>query len=106
MEFLLSSAEFRVKDVAHGNPVYDTTDNKDEKYRVANSTYVSEGIVRFAQDVRRIFREADIMFSPFMTSCLIQTLCRNPSADDRKFMRDLSFRNSCDGKYRRIFRLW
>ena len=106
MEFLFSPPEFRVKDIVHGNPVYGSTDNEDEKYRVANSSYVSDGIVRFAKDVRRIFGEADISFSPLMTARIIQTLCRNPSAEDRKFMRDLSLRDGCNGEYRRVFRLW
>ena len=106
MEFLFSAPECRVKDIFHGRPVYGSESSRDEKYRAAVSTYITEGIVKFVQDVKRIFGESDISFSPLMTSLLIQTLCRNPSAEDRKFMRDLCFRNGCDGKYKRLFRLW
>ena len=106
MEFLFSEPDFRVKDIVRGNRVYGNADNGNERHRVANCSYVSDGIVRFVQDVKRIFGETDISFSPLMTSFLIRSLYRNPSAEDKKFMRSLCFRDGCDGEYKRIFRLW
>ena len=106
IEFLFSAPEFPVKDLFHGNPVHGSASNKYERYRVENYSYISDGIVRFVQDVKRIFGETGIDFTSLMTSCLIQTLCLNPSWEDRKFMRELRYRDGSDGKYKRIFGLW
>lgn len=106
MEFLFSAPDPIVKDFGNCQPDHVSTGNEHEGHTAAICSCVSDGIVRFVKDAKRIFGETDISFSPLMTSCLIQALSRNPSADDRKFMRSLSLPDCSNGTYKRAFRLW
>ena len=107
MEFLFTAPEFPIKDLVDGKPVYKNTDNEYEQFRVCNYPYVSDGIVRFVKDVKKIFGDTDLNIGPLMVAELVKTLRQNPTSADIKFMKKLCYASDVShSKYKPMFRSW
>ena len=89
MEVLFSSPEFRVKDIVNGKLVYWEAGSAGEQYLAENYQYISDGIVKFTEDVKRIFGEAEPDFSRLLTAYLVKTLRQNLTVSDRKYLKNL-----------------
>ena len=103
LEFLSANPELLLKNIEPGE--CGNTDSEDEHLKTDVYQYITDGAVRFVNDIRKIFGD-DLDFNQLMFPNLRQALCCNPSSSDKYFMRNLCFFDVCDGRYKRMFRLW
>lgn len=84
MEFLMTSPEYPIKMVENGKPVYDSNPSDAEKTRHAVYPFVSDGAVAFANDVKKIFHDADIYLDAPTLVAWVNCLCDVPTNRDIK----------------------
>lgn len=89
MEFLFSAPELSAENFAESTTAYKITNNTKEQSVLNNYSCVSDGIVRFVKDVKRIFGDTDLDFSRKIVPYLMQTFCMNLTKSDEKFMRNM-----------------
>lgn len=107
MEFLFTAPEFPIKDIVDGKPVYKNTEINNEQFRMEVYPWVSNGIVKFVQDVKKIFGDQNVTIRPFMVANWINILRQNPTKEDKKFMKKLSYASDVGhNKYKQMFKSW
>lgn len=86
MEFLMTSPEYPIKTLQDGKPVYDKNPTESEKIRHDIYPYVSDGAVDFANDVKKLFNNADIYLDGPTLVKWVNCLCDIPTKQDIKYL--------------------
>jgi len=97
IEVLFRSTDFNLEDIFSGKPVHKTASSDSEQFLTDNYLAISDGIVRFTEDVQRIFGEKKIDFSPLLTAHLLKSLRHNLSVYDRKYLKELGLITFTEG---------